>query len=68
MYRTAEINAIIDQAKQQRAEYIAAKVQGVGLPVVLMAVLSIALVQLAGGSSEDQAQQSPAVDVSAQNG
>jgi hypothetical protein len=31
-------------------------------------VLSIALVQFAGGSSEDQAQQSPVVDVTAQNG
>lgn len=68
MHSTEEINAVINKAKQQRAEYIASKVQGVALPVALVAVLSIALVQLVGGPTQDQAQQNPVAQVSAQNG
>jgi len=68
MKSTAEINAVISKAKQQRADYIASKVQGGILPVALVALVSLALVHLSSEPSQDQAQQSPVVDVSAQNG
>jgi len=68
MHSTAEINAIVNKAKQQRAEYIGAKVQQTALPVALAALLSLALVQFAAGPSQDQAQQSHVADASAHNG
>ena len=68
MNRTAEINAVINKAKQQRAHYIGSKLQGSVLPVALAALVSLALVQLAGSPSQDQAPQSSVVQVSAQNG
>jgi hypothetical protein len=68
MHRTAEINAIVNKAKQQRADFIASKVQGGVLPVALAVLVSLALLNVAGGPSQDQAQQSPVVEVSAQNG
>lgn len=68
MHSTEEINAIVRNAKQQRADYIGAKVQKATLPVALVALVSLGLVQLAGGPSQDQAQQIPVTDVSAQNG
>jgi hypothetical protein len=68
MHKTAEINAIVNNAKQQRAEYIAAKLQGGALPVALAALVSLALVALSGEPSQDQAQTHPVVEVSAQNG
>lgn len=68
MHSTAEINAIVNKAKQQRADYIAASIQRGALPITLAALVSLALVALAGESSQDQAQQDPIVAVSAQNG
>ena len=68
MHSTAEINAVITKAKQQRADFIASKVQGGVLPVALAAVVSLALVYGTFGSSQEQAQESPVVQVSAQNG
>jgi hypothetical protein len=68
MHRTAEINAVISKAKQQRADFIASKVQAGLLPVALTALVSLALLLVAGGPSQDQAQQQPVAPVSAQNG
>jgi hypothetical protein len=70
MHSTTEINAIINKAKQQRAEYIGSKLQGGTLPVavVLAAAVSIAFLSFTSGPSEDAAAQSPVVDVSAHNG
>ena len=66
MHSTAEINAIVNDAKQRRADYIGSMVQATALPIALAALL--ALVQFAGGPSQDQVQQSQVVDDSAQNG
>lgn len=68
MHSTAEINAVITKAKQQRADYIASKLQGGVLPITLVALVSLALVALAGEPSQDQAQTSRVVEVSAHNG
>jgi hypothetical protein len=68
MHSTEEINAVVNKAKQQRAEYIASKVQGGVLPVALAALVSLALIGLAGEPSQDQAQTNPVVEVSTHNG
>ncbi|MGB5810163.1 MAG: hypothetical protein WBG86_06510 [Polyangiales bacterium] len=68
MYRTTEINALIDNAKQQRAEYIGEKVQGAALPVALAALLSFAVVLLAGVPSQEQAQQDRSAEITVHNG
>jgi hypothetical protein len=70
MHSTAQINAIIRNAKQQRADYIGAKVQGSALPIALVAALSFALVQFAsaGGPSQAQPEQASVAELSAQNG
>jgi hypothetical protein len=68
MTSTSEINAIVNKAQQQRADYIAAKVQAGILPVALAALVSFALVSLVAEPSQDQAQPNPVVDVSAQIG
>ena len=68
MHSTTEINAVINKAKQNRADFIATKVQGGVLPVALAAIVSLALAYGTIGSSEEQAQENPVVQVSAQNG
>ena len=70
MHSSTEINAVINKAKQQRADYIASKLQGSTLPlaVVLAAAVSIAFISFGGGSSADPAAQNPVVEVSSQNG
>ena len=68
MQSTAEINSIVNKAKQQRADFIASKLQGGVLPVALAAIVSLALVALAGEPSQDQAHSSPVVEVGSQNG
>ena len=68
MHSTADINAIINKAKQDRADFIAAKVQGGILPVALAAVVSLALVALSGGPTEGQAETQPIVEVGAELG
>ena len=68
MHSTAAINAVINKAKQDRADFIANKVQGGVLPVALAVLVSLALVHVAAGPNQDQAQQNPVVQVSAQNG
>jgi hypothetical protein len=70
MHSNTEINAVINKAKKQRADYIASKLQASTLPlaVVLAAAVSIAFLSFTSGSSEDPAAQSPVVEVSAQNG
>lgn len=68
MNSTTDINAIINQAKQQRADYIASKLHGSVLPIALAAFVSLALITLAGPPSHDQAHNSPVVEVSAHNG
>ena len=67
MHSTAEINAIVNKAKQDRADFIATKVQGGVLPVALAAIVSLALAYGTIGSSQEQAQENPGVQVSAQN-
>jgi hypothetical protein len=68
MHSTTEINAVISKAKQQRADFIASKLQGGVLPITLVALVSLALVALAGEPSQDQAQTNQVVEVGAQNG
>ena len=68
MHSTTEINAVINKAKQQRADFIASKVQGGVLPITLVALVSLALVTLVGEPSQDQAQTNQVVEVGAQNG
>lgn len=59
MNRTTNIDAIVNKAKKQRADYMGTKFQETVLPVALMAVLSLVLVQFAIGTPT-QANQSPA--------
>lgn len=68
MNHTAEINAVVTKAKQQRAEYIASSVQGGVLPVALVALVSLTLLLVDSKPSENQAELNPIVDVSAENG
>ncbi len=70
MHSTTEINAVVNKAKQQRADFIASKLQGGTLPiaVVLAAAVSIAFLSFTSAPSDEPAAQSPVVEVSAQNG
>ena len=70
MHSTADIHAIVNKAKQQRADFIASKLQGGTLPlaVVLAAAASIAFLSFTSAPSADPAAQSPVVEVSAQHG
>ena len=68
MNSTAEINAIVNKAKQDRADFIADKVQGGILPVALAAFVTLALFALSGEPTQDQAQPNPVVETSAQLG
>jgi hypothetical protein len=45
MDRHQEINRVIEQAKQQRAEYMASIVRSHPLPIALVAALSLLLLQ-----------------------
>jgi hypothetical protein len=68
MHSTTEINAVINKAKRQRADFIASKLQGGVLPITLVALVSLALVSLVGEPSQDQAQTNQVVEVGAHNG
>ena len=68
MHSTTDINAVINQAKQNRADYIAATVQRGIVPVALATLVSLALVALSGEPSQEQAQPNPAVETSTQLG
>jgi hypothetical protein len=70
MHSTAEINAVINKAKQQRADYIGNKLQGGTLPlaVALAAAISIAFLSFTSGPSDDSTVQNPVVEVSTHNG
>jgi hypothetical protein len=68
MNRTANINAIVNKAKQDRADFIGAKLQAGILPVALAAVVSLALVSLSSDSTQDQAETNPVVEVAAELG
>jgi hypothetical protein len=48
MSNVKHINRVIEQAKQQRADYIGTAVQAYALPAVLVAGLSLMLVQFSG--------------------
>ena len=65
MHSTAEINSIVDKAKQQRAEFIGSKLQGSVLPVAFAALVTLALVHSSNPPS--QAEHTPVVDVSEMN-
>ena len=68
MDNTAKINAIVTEAKNQRADYIASKLQGGVLPVALAAIISLVVVSLVSEPSQDHAQSNSVVEVSADNG
>jgi len=68
MDNTAKINAIVTEAKNQRADYVASKLQGGVLPIALAALVSLVVVSLVSEPSQDQAQNNPVVEVSADNG
>ena len=48
MSNVKHINRVIEQARQQRADYIGTAVQAYALPAVLVAGLSLMLVQFSG--------------------
>lgn len=66
MHSTPDIEAIISKAKRQRADYIVSTLQGRMLPLALVALLSLALVQFAVGTSDEQAQPDAVSDASIQ--
>jgi hypothetical protein len=68
MNSTTEINAIVNKAKQHRADYVANKLQGGALAVAIATLVSLAVVSLSGGPSQDQAQTSQGVEVSDHHG
>ena len=68
MHSTADINAIVNKAKQQRADFIATKAQSGVLPLALAAVVSLALVALSGEPTGGQAETNPVVEVGAELG
>ena len=70
MHSNTEIDAIINKAKQQRADYIGSKLQGSTLPlaVVLAAAVSIAFLSFTSGPSDDPSAHNPVVEVGAHNG
>jgi len=68
MRTNTDINAVVTKAKKQRADFIAGKVQKGVLPIAIAAVISLALVSLTAGSSQDQAQHQEVVEVSTHNG
>lgn len=63
MERHPDINRVIEQAKQQRAEYIASVARSHPLPLALVAALSLLLLQFStfptseGGQRADVAPQ-----------
>ena len=57
MTQNDRIQAIINEAKNHRAEVIASGFQGQWLPLALVAVLSLVVVQF-GGSAGDPASKS----------
>jgi hypothetical protein len=59
-----EINRVIEQAKQQRAEYIASIARSHPLPLALVAALSLVLLQfstLPGSTDGPQVELAPRV-------
>ncbi len=70
MHINTDINAIVNKAKQQRADYIGNKLQGGTLPlmVVLAAAASIAFLSFSDAPSEEPAAQAPVVEVGSYNG
>lgn len=48
MNNARQINQVIERAKRQRADYIGSAVQAYALPAVLVAGLSLILVQFSG--------------------
>lgn len=63
MHSTTEINAIVNKAKQDRADFIASTVQGSILPIALATVVSLALVAFSMESTQEQAETNPVVEV-----
>mgnify|MGYP001085287596 FL=1 len=70
MHINTDINAIVNKAKKQRADYIGEKLQGGTLPlaVVLAAAVSIAFLSFTGGPSDEPAAQAPIVELGSHNG
>lgn len=70
MHINTDINAIVNKAKQQRANYIGNKLQGGTLPlaVVLAAAASIAFLSFTDGPSDEPAAQAPVVEVGSHHG
>jgi hypothetical protein len=71
MHINTDINAIVNKAKKQRADYIGEKLQGGTLPlaVVLAAAVSIAFLSFTSGpTSDDSAAQAPIVELGSHNG
>ena len=54
MNNAKHINRVIEQAKQQRADYIGTAVQAYALPAVLVAGLSLMLLQFSGNPPVEQ--------------
>jgi hypothetical protein len=70
MHSNTDINAIVNKAKQQRADYIGSKLQGGAFPlaIALAALVAISFVSFDDAPSESPAAQTPVVQVTAQNG
>ena len=67
MHSNTEIDAIINKAKQQRADYIGNKLQGGTLPLAIV-LAAAAFLSFGGGQSEDPTAQNPVVEVGTHNG
>ena len=68
MTSTTEINSIIEKARQQRADYIASKLQLVPAAFVVAGLVSVMYASLFDTPSEDHSRQAPQVEVAAQHG
>jgi len=68
MYNTSEIDAIVAKAKRQRSQYIRSNLFAGMVPIALAAILSLAIVQLSAGPSQDPSQQSSVAPAGALNG
>ncbi len=58
-----EITRIVEQAKQQRAEFIGSGLRSYGLPIALVAALSLVLVQFTDAPRPPKAEEASVVEV-----
>ena len=65
MKNTNEINQIIARAKNERARYVGSAIQAYAVPVVLVAGLSLMLLQFTGKPPAEPIEGAPVAQVTA---